>query len=73
MRENIPGCFIETGVWRDGAGIFMRAMLAAYGDKSRVVWVTDSFACLPPPSGDMYESTCCPSMILGPTGADRLT
>ena len=30
IRENVPGDFIETGVWRGGACILMRAVLAAY-------------------------------------------
>ena len=40
--------FIETGVWRGGACIFMRGILKAHGVEDRVVWVADSFAGLPP-------------------------
>ena len=47
VREGIPGDFCETGVWRGGASIFMRGVLAAYGDRSRRVWVCDSFEGLP--------------------------
>jgi O-methyltransferase len=54
LRENVPGDFIETGVWRGGACIFMRAALRAYGDGAREVWVADSFAGLPKPDG-RYE------------------
>jgi O-methyltransferase len=54
LERDVPGDLIETGVWRGGATIFMRAVLAAYGDTSRTVWVADSFRGLPPPSGD-YE------------------
>jgi len=49
IQRGVPGDFIETGVWRGGAVIFMRAALAAYGDETRRVWVADSFAGLPPP------------------------
>lgn len=49
IRYNIPGDFIETGVWRGGATIFMRAMLKAYNIKDRCVWVADSFEGLPKP------------------------
>jgi hypothetical protein len=49
LRDGVPGDLIETGVWRGGATIFMRAVLAAYGDASRKVWVADSFAGLPRP------------------------
>jgi hypothetical protein len=50
QNENIPGDLIETGVWRGGATIFMRAHLAAHGVTDRTVWVADSFVGLPPPS-----------------------
>jgi hypothetical protein len=42
LDEGIPGDFIETGVWRGGVRIFMRAILAAYGVKDRRVWVVAS-------------------------------
>lgn len=47
LTEHIPGDLIETGVWRGGATIFMRGVLAAYGVQKRSVWVADSFAGLP--------------------------
>jgi O-methyltransferase len=37
--DQIPGDFIETGVWRGGACIFMRAALNTYGDQTRKIWV----------------------------------
>src|SRR5437870_4133936 len=49
LDNNVPGDFIETGVWRGGATIFMRAALKAYCDSSRTVWVADSFEGVPPP------------------------
>jgi O-methyltransferase len=49
LSENIPGDLIETGVWRGGATIFMRGMLAAYDVEDRVVWVADSFEGVPAP------------------------
>ncbi len=51
LREDVPGDFIETGVWRGGACIFMRAALEAYGDETRQVWAADSFEGLPKPDG----------------------
>lgn len=47
LKENIPGDFIETGVLRGGACVFMRALLKAYGDTQRIVWVADSFQGFP--------------------------
>lgn len=49
IEEEIPGDLIETGVWRGGACVFMRAILAAYGIEDRKVFVADSFEGLPPP------------------------
>lgn len=56
VQQNVPGDLIETGVWRGGAAIFMRAVLKALGDKDRIVWLADSFAGLPPPSPDLYPA-----------------
>jgi O-methyltransferase len=50
IEDEVPGDFIETGVWRGGACILMRGVLAAYGVADRNVWVADSFRGLPPPS-----------------------
>jgi Macrocin-O-methyltransferase (TylF) len=56
LNEDIPGDFIETGVWRGGACIYMRAVLAAYGVTGRRVWVADSFEGLPPPNPANYPA-----------------
>jgi hypothetical protein len=47
--DGIPGDLIETGVWRGGMTIWMRAALRALHDTGRTVWVADSFAGLPEP------------------------
>ncbi len=49
LAENVPGDFIETGVWRGGSTIFMRAVLERFDVKDRTVWVADSFEGLPKP------------------------
>jgi hypothetical protein len=54
LDAGIPGDLVETGVWRGGATIFMRAILKARGVTDRLVWVCDSFAGLPPPDTDHY-------------------
>ena len=55
LREGVPGDLMETGVWRGGACILMRAVLKASGDTERVVWAADSFAGLPKPDGRYPE------------------
>ena len=54
VTNGVVGDFIETGVWRGGAAIFMRAVLKAYGVTDRYVWVADSFEGLPPPNTGKY-------------------
>lgn len=55
VENGIPGDLMETGVWRGGASIFMRAVLKAYGD-TRSVWLADSFKGLPRPNTDKYPA-----------------
>ncbi len=50
LEEDIPGDVIETGIWRGGATLFMRGVLAAYGITDRMVWAADSFEGVPSPS-----------------------
>jgi hypothetical protein len=47
VADRIPGDFIETGVWRGGVCIFMRALLKAYDVTDRNIWVADSFEGMP--------------------------
>ena len=56
LTERVPGDLIETGVWRGGACILMRAVLAAYGDSDRTVWAADSFQGLPRPDSETYPA-----------------
>lgn len=56
LLRDVPGDFIECGVWRGGATIFMRAMLKAYGDAERRVWVADSFQGLPAPDARNFPA-----------------
>lgn len=56
LRTQVPGDLIETGVWRGGACLYMRAILAAYGITDRTVWLADSFKGLPPPDPGAYPA-----------------
>ncbi|MDD2804817.1 MAG: TylF/MycF family methyltransferase [Elusimicrobiales bacterium] len=49
LLEGVQGDLIETGVWRGGACIFMKGVLAAHGAADRKVFVADSFRGLPEP------------------------
>ncbi|MFN2745496.1 MULTISPECIES: TylF/MycF family methyltransferase [Bacillus] len=54
LKEDIAGDFIETGVWRGGACIFMKGFLKVHGVDNRKVWVADSFEGLPAPDIEKY-------------------
>lgn len=56
IRDDVPGDLIETGVWRGGACIYMKANLAAWGDTTRTVWLADSFEGLPKPNADQFPA-----------------
>ena len=56
LAEDIPGDLVECGVWRGGACILMRAVLSAYGDEERCVWLADSFEGVPPPDPENYSA-----------------
>ncbi|MET9266671.1 TylF/MycF family methyltransferase [Amycolatopsis sp. NPDC004079] len=47
LADDVPGDLIETGVWRGGVCIFMRAVLRAHGVRDRKVWAADSFQGMP--------------------------
>lgn len=50
LVRGIRGDFVETGVWRGGACILMKGILASYGVRDRKVWLYDSFSGLPAPN-----------------------
>jgi O-methyltransferase len=56
LEANIPGDFIETGVWRGGCCILMRSILEAYSNTTRRVFVADSFEGLPKPKPEVYAA-----------------
>ncbi len=55
INNNVEGDLIETGVWRGGATILMRAVLKELEISNRRVWVADSFQGLPKPD-PKYEA-----------------
>lgn len=54
IQRKVEGDFVEAGVWRGGASIFMRTMLEEYNNDKKRVWVLDSFEGLPPPNDELY-------------------
>ncbi|MBJ7289754.1 TylF/MycF/NovP-related O-methyltransferase [Williamsia sp.] len=56
ITDEVEGDLIETGVWRGGATIYMKANLRAWNDTTRTLWVADSFEGLPPPDATRYPA-----------------
>jgi O-methyltransferase len=56
LKNNVPGDLIETGVWRGGSVILMRAILKQRGVTDRIVWAADSFEGMPRPDGEKYPA-----------------
>lgn len=54
INNKVEGDLIETGVWRGGTVILMRAILKAFQVTDRIVWAADSFEGLPKPDPEKY-------------------
>lgn len=52
VKNNIEGDILETGAWRGGSTILMRAVLKVLNCTSKKVFVADSFEGLPKPTYD---------------------
>jgi hypothetical protein len=63
LTEGIEGDFLEAGVWRGGATIFMRGLLKAYAVRDRLVWVADSFCGFPPSDKISSRSYSSPELL----------
>jgi len=56
LHDGVPGDLVETGVWRGGVCIYMRAILAAHDITDRRIWAADSFEGLPPGDPDRFPA-----------------
>jgi len=66
--DNVPGDFVEAGVWHGGASLFARAVLDSLGETDRLVWLADSFQGLPKPSLPQdapYDLSSLPELSVG--------
>ena len=48
LTLNVPGNFVECGVWRGGTAFLMAELLKQAGVRDRKVWLFDSFEGMPP-------------------------
>ncbi len=56
IANAVPGDIVEAGVWRGGASIMARAVLACRNITDRNVYLADSFAGLPPPDETRFPA-----------------
>jgi len=49
VRRDIPGDFVECGVWRGGSSMAIALTLLRLGVSERRLWLYDTFGSMPPP------------------------
>jgi O-methyltransferase len=50
LADEVPGDFLEAGVWRGGASMYVRALLMVYQVTGLTIWLADSFEGMPVPT-----------------------
>ena len=50
VQQNIPGAFVECGVWRGGSSLGMARTLQSLGRADRELWLYDTFEGMSPPT-----------------------
>ena len=52
IKNDIPGDFVECGVWRGGSAMLIAQTLKRLGASMRKIWLYDTFEGMPPPTED---------------------
>ena len=52
VRRNIPGDFVECGVWQGGTCMLMALTLMELGAAPRRIWMYDTYTGMTPPTGE---------------------
>jgi hypothetical protein len=52
VKYNIPGSFVESGVWRGGSSMMIALTLAKLGSTDRQIYLYDTFEGMSDPTGD---------------------
>ncbi|MBV9880020.1 MAG: class I SAM-dependent methyltransferase [Gemmatirosa sp.] len=56
VARDVPGDFVECGVWRGGSVMLMAATLLALGRTDRTIWLYDTFDGVTPPDDRDVEA-----------------
>jgi O-methyltransferase len=70
-RSRIPGDIVECGVWRGGSTMAAARTLIRLGDKSRRLYLFDTFEGMPPPTADDLDRDGVPARALLDADAGR--
>lgn len=62
ITNNIHGCIVETGVWRGGMGMYMKAILNEYKD-NRDIYLFDTYKYFPPPNNNNIKDNDIHSIV----------
>ena len=52
VENDVPGDFVECGVWRGGSVMIIALTLLRLGSTDRALWLFDTFEGMPPPSDE---------------------
>jgi O-methyltransferase len=52
VENEVPGDFVECGVWRGGSVMLIALTLLRLGSTDRALWLYDTFDGMPPPSAE---------------------
>jgi O-methyltransferase len=73
LATDVPGNFVECGVWRGGAAFLIADLLRRAEEAARKVWLFDSFEGLPPPADiDGTAANQWASEVTNPSYRDNL-
>lgn len=64
IDADIPGAFVECGVWRGGSSMLIALTLLERGIKDRTILLFDTFAGMTPPTDVDYDRTGTPAADL---------
>ena len=73
LKRRVPGDFLEAGAWKAGSSLLMRGILAVQGEKTRKVWVADSFEGLPAVSPELDLGDALLHELTAPIGHQAIS
>lgn len=57
VKNNIPGDFVECGVWKGGSSMLIAKTLQKFGETSRHIWMYDTYEGMSEPTQDDADAS----------------